>query len=82
MDGCCHGDNLRILLINRHKSCIVIVSSPDPTPYREKGLVTFEGFLGFQNGGVEECERANQIVGLRWIAKRLRNNHVTSVWLS
>ena len=19
MDGCCHGDNLRILLINRHK---------------------------------------------------------------
>ena len=23
MDGCCHGDNLRILLINRHMSYIV-----------------------------------------------------------
>ena len=23
MDGCCHDDNLRILLINRHKSYIV-----------------------------------------------------------
>ena len=23
MDGCCHGDNLRILLINRHLSYIV-----------------------------------------------------------
>ena len=22
-DGCCHGDNLRLLLINRHKSYIV-----------------------------------------------------------
>ena len=23
MDGCCHGDNLKILLINRHMSYIV-----------------------------------------------------------
>ena len=23
LDGCCHGDNLRILLINRHMSYIV-----------------------------------------------------------
>ena len=42
---------------NLYMSCVEVVSSPDPTG--KKGLVTFKGFLGFQNGGTEECECAN-----------------------
>ena len=43
-------------------SKILVNASPVPRPHPL--LVTFKGFLGFQNGGVEECERANQIAGL------------------
>ena len=52
-----------------------VVSFPDPS-HLGKGLVTF--VLVQQNGGVLECERANQIAEFKFYDITTRNDHVTA----
>ena len=40
------GETVKEMGLSSLKSKQTVVSSPDPTHYAEKGLVTFEAFLG------------------------------------
>ena len=52
MDGCCHGENLNILLINRHKSYIVTADQIVSMTKNRACACLLVGYLGFHHGNI------------------------------
>ena len=56
------GDHVTLAMAGPGSCPVTHSLMPGPHSQEGNGLVTTGKFLGFQNGGTEECEHGNQIM--------------------